>query len=48
MRVAGGWLPTPEPLTPGTLWNIEVGDRAALRTESLQRDARWWYGLWVK
>lgn len=28
------------------LWVIEVGPRAALRTESRQRDMRWWRSLW--
>lgn len=28
------------------LWAIEVGFRAALRTETRQRDMRWFRGLW--
>jgi len=27
------------------LWRIEVGLRAAFRTETLSRDSRWWEGL---
>ena len=47
MSLARGETPiSPIPLTPGELWTIEVGSRAALRTETMQRDMRWWYGLW--
>lgn len=28
------------------VWRIEVGARAAARTQTLQRDMRWWKGLW--
>jgi hypothetical protein len=34
--------PTMETLT----YIIEVGDRAALHTETRQRDLRWFHGLW--
>ena len=46
MISSGGWFPNvSSPPTPGELWCIEVGSRAALRTETMQRDIRWFRGL---
>lgn len=30
------------------VYSIEVGGRAALRSESMQRDERWWQGLFTR
>lgn len=28
------------------LWRLEVGPRAAMHSDTLQRDMRWWRGVW--
>lgn len=47
MSLAGVQAPNiPPTWTPASIYAIEVGTRAALRSETMRRDKRWWDGLW--